>query len=64
VVHIAQVIRAGWNNFRSMVTGFEVIAIEEASVAPDCDPIVILAEEAMASAEETSVPPAAEANDE
>jgi len=24
VVHIAQVIRAGWNNFRAMVTGFEV----------------------------------------
>jgi hypothetical protein len=23
-VHIAQVIRAGWNNFRAMVTGFEV----------------------------------------
>lgn len=25
VVHIAQVIRAGWNNFQSMVTGFDVI---------------------------------------
>jgi thiosulfate reductase cytochrome b subunit len=25
VVHIAQVIRAGWNNFRSMVTGYEVV---------------------------------------
>ena len=25
-IHIAQVIRAGWNNFRSMVTGFEVVA--------------------------------------
>jgi thiosulfate reductase cytochrome b subunit len=24
VVHISQVIRAGWNNFRAMVTGFEV----------------------------------------
>jgi thiosulfate reductase cytochrome b subunit len=23
-VHIAQVVRAGWNNFRAMVTGFEV----------------------------------------
>jgi thiosulfate reductase cytochrome b subunit len=23
-VHIAQVIRAGWNNFRSMVTGYEI----------------------------------------
>jgi thiosulfate reductase cytochrome b subunit len=29
VVHIAQVIRAGWNNFRAMVTGFEVV--------DDCD---------------------------
>lgn len=25
VVHIAQVVRAGWNNFRSMVTGFDVV---------------------------------------
>ena len=25
MVHIAQVIRAGWNNFQSMVTGFDVI---------------------------------------
>ena len=25
VVHISQVIRAGWNNFRAMVTGFEVV---------------------------------------
>ena len=30
VVHIAQVIRAGWNNFRSMVAGFEVVEAEEA----------------------------------
>ena len=25
VVHIAQVVRAGWNNFRSMVTGYEIV---------------------------------------
>ena len=25
LVHIAQVIKAGWNNFRSMVTGYEVV---------------------------------------
>lgn len=25
VIHIAQVIRTGWNNFRSIITGFEVI---------------------------------------
>ena len=29
IVHIVQVIRAGWNNFRAMVTGVEVV---EASV--------------------------------
>jgi thiosulfate reductase cytochrome b subunit len=31
VVHIAQVIRAGWNNFRSMVTGYELVEVEEAA---------------------------------
>ena len=25
VIHVAQVVRAGWNNFRSMITGYEVI---------------------------------------
>ncbi|MEO5995681.1 MAG: cytochrome b/b6 domain-containing protein [Chitinophagaceae bacterium] len=25
IIHILQVIRAGWNNFRSMVTGFDVV---------------------------------------
>ena len=25
VVHIAQVVRAGWNNFRAMVAGFEIV---------------------------------------
>ncbi|HWC97804.1 MAG TPA: cytochrome b/b6 domain-containing protein [Candidatus Sulfopaludibacter sp.] len=29
-VHIGQVIRAGWNNFRSMVTGLEVVDDKEA----------------------------------
>lgn len=29
VVHIAQVIRAGWNNFRAMVTGYELNEVEE-----------------------------------
>jgi thiosulfate reductase cytochrome b subunit len=29
-VHVAQVIRAGWNNFRSMITGRELVRIEEA----------------------------------
>jgi hypothetical protein len=25
VIHILQVIRTGWNNFRGMVAGFEVV---------------------------------------
>ncbi len=29
LVHITQVIRAGWNNFRAMVMGYEVVPIEE-----------------------------------
>ena len=33
VVHIAQVIRAGWNNFRAMVTGYELAPVEEESHA-------------------------------
>lgn len=31
VVHISQVARAGWNNFRAMVTGYEVVELEEPS---------------------------------
>jgi thiosulfate reductase cytochrome b subunit len=29
VIHITQVIRAGWNNFRAMVTGYELVRMEE-----------------------------------
>jgi thiosulfate reductase cytochrome b subunit len=29
VVHITQVIRAGWNNFRAMVTGYELVVVKE-----------------------------------
>lgn len=29
VIHVAQVVRAGWNNFRSMVAGFEVVTVED-----------------------------------
>jgi len=28
-IHIAQVIRAGWNNFRGMVTGYEIVHTED-----------------------------------
>jgi len=30
VVHITQVIRAGWNNFRAMVCGYELVELKEA----------------------------------
>jgi thiosulfate reductase cytochrome b subunit len=33
VIHITQVIRAGWNNFRAMVTGYELAPPEEKSHA-------------------------------
>ena len=29
LVHIAQVWRAGWNNLRAMITGYELVAAEE-----------------------------------
>jgi thiosulfate reductase cytochrome b subunit len=28
-VHILQVVRSGWNNFRAMITGYEVVPAEE-----------------------------------
>jgi thiosulfate reductase cytochrome b subunit len=34
VVHIAQVIRAGWNNFRAMVTGYEVVPMPDPEPEP------------------------------
>jgi len=30
IVHVAQVIRAGWNNFRAMVIGIEVKEVPDA----------------------------------
>ncbi|WP_266365161.1 cytochrome b/b6 domain-containing protein [Tellurirhabdus rosea] len=37
VVHILQVIRAGWNNFQSMVTGFDVVRENEQPVISTTD---------------------------
>ncbi|MEO8066893.1 MAG: cytochrome b/b6 domain-containing protein [Flavobacteriales bacterium] len=36
LVHVAQVVRAGWNNFQAMVTGWQVVSTpaEEANVDP------------------------------
>ncbi|MPR33976.1 cytochrome b/b6 domain-containing protein [Salmonirosea aquatica] len=35
VIHIAQVVRAGWQNFQSMVTGFEVIRSGTPPINPE-----------------------------
>ncbi len=34
LVHVGQVVLAGWNNFRSMVSGYEIQKIDPASVEP------------------------------
>lgn len=34
LIHITQVIKAGWNNFRAMVTGYELVDVEPAPVVP------------------------------
>lgn len=38
LVHIVQVILAGWNNFRAMITGFEVKKIKEEAAAETAAP--------------------------
>src|SRR5476651_2435611 len=38
LIHIVQVILAGWNNFRSMISGFEIVK-EENHVEPQPEPI-------------------------
>jgi len=30
LVHVAQVIRAGWNNFRAMIVGYQILPGERA----------------------------------
>ncbi|MBA3784229.1 MAG: cytochrome b/b6 domain-containing protein [Acidobacteria bacterium] len=32
VVHVAQVVKAGWNNFRSMITGFEMTTADKVKI--------------------------------
>ena len=34
VVHVAQVARSGWNNFRAMVTGYEVVTVTDNNDRP------------------------------
>ena len=48
LVHVAQVARAGWNNFRAMVTGYEIVTVTDNQDAPtrsDEEPVTELAEE-------------------
>jgi thiosulfate reductase cytochrome b subunit len=35
VVHVAQVVKAGWNNFRSMITGFEMTTADKVKIEKD-----------------------------
>jgi cytochrome b subunit of formate dehydrogenase len=35
LIHVIQVIFAGWNNFRAMVTGFEVLKLKEEPLAAE-----------------------------
>jgi thiosulfate reductase cytochrome b subunit len=39
IVHIAQVIRAGWSNFQSMITGRELVPVQETADVPDISAI-------------------------
>lgn len=32
LVHVAQVVRAGWNNFQSMITGYEVVTADNLKI--------------------------------
>ena len=35
VIHIAQVVRAGWNNFQSIVTGVELKTVQPQEASGD-----------------------------
>ncbi len=35
VIHISQVAKAGWNNFRAMVSGYEIVPANKPSYTPD-----------------------------
>ena len=50
IIHILQVIRAGWNNFRAMVTWFEVVKIKD---EPIIETVVPVQEPIMPPAENT-----------
>jgi len=39
LVHVIQVALAGWNNFRAMVTGFEVMKVKEEPLVVEVAPV-------------------------
>ena len=38
LVHVAQVMRAGWNNFRAMITGYELAIVEDKTEVVNHEP--------------------------
>ena len=44
LVHVAQVIKAGWNNFRSMITGFEMTTADKVKIEKDLPETMTAAE--------------------
>ena len=56
LVHVAQVARAGWNNFRAMVTGYEVVTVTQNNDSPvrsDEEPAPTMEKSAVEAAGET-----------
>ena len=35
LVHVSQVVKAGWNNFRSMITGYEITTVDGIAIEKD-----------------------------
>ena len=46
VVHVAQVVKAGWNNFRSMITGYEMTTADKVKIEKDLPKTMTPAEKA------------------
>ena len=52
VVHVGQVIKTGWNNFRAMITGYEIVEEEMPARPAEPEPIAVVA--AIAQMEEAA----------
>lgn len=61
LIHIIQVILAGWNNFRAMVTGFEVVKLKDEQLQMEPVPVPVATE--IASVEEAKENDDQEGND-